>query len=251
MYRRYFIGTGIFLLFLFLSATPLTIVKSYDEGCLGEFCLPNDLPAQPQPQPLQPSPSQINQYQPLVNLPGLTSGTRTLTDYVNVLFRLAIGIGALIAVIRLVLAGIKYMGDDAFSSKAEAKKDIQAVLVGLLIMLSTYVILNTIWPGILRLDLLKLDPIQVRRMVPATPTEPTLPAPPLPPLQDNARQIGQETQVTARSLSDFNQKIDSFRRECDRQGGMINANPNPNLFRGRRDLSVNMTFNVRCEGPAS
>ena len=101
---------------------------------------------------------------PLTNLPGLPddTGKRTLADYINVLFRLSIGIGALIAVIKITFAGIKYMGTDSFSSKEEAKKDITSALLGLLIMLSTVVILQLIYPDILNINVLqKLEPVGV------------------------------------------------------------------------------------------
>jgi hypothetical protein len=98
-------------------------------------------------------------------LPGLTdqpSQGRTLADYINVLYRLSIGIGAFIAVIQITLAGIKYMSTDAFSSKEQAKKDITAALLGLLIMLSTVVILNLIYPRILEINVLQgLAPVKV------------------------------------------------------------------------------------------
>jgi len=102
---------------------------------------------------------------PLTNLPGLPddTGKRTLADYINVLFRLSIGIGALIAVIKITFAGIKYMGTDSFSSKEEAKKDITGALFGLLIMLSTVVILQLIYPNILNINVLqKLEPVEVQ-----------------------------------------------------------------------------------------
>ncbi len=97
---------------------------------------------------------------PLTNLPGLSDdvGNRTLSDYINVLYRIAIGLGALFAVIKITYAGIKYMGTDSFSSKEEAKKDITGALFGLLIMLSTVVVLTLIYPDILRINVLTALP---------------------------------------------------------------------------------------------
>lgn len=99
---------------------------------------------------------------PLTGLPGLTDNqSRSLADYLNILFRLSIGLGALAGVIKITMAGIKYMSSDAFSSKEEAKKDITGALLGLLIMLSTVVILQFIYPGILNLSVLQqLPPIK-------------------------------------------------------------------------------------------
>ncbi len=122
-----------------------------------------------------PAPPTTNQFIALTNLPGLTDtdGSRTLADYINVLYRISIGIGAFVAVIKITLAGIKYMGQDAgFSSKEEAKKDITNSLLGLLIMLSTVVILGFIYPGILNINVLQgLEKVKVQTQQP-----PALPA---------------------------------------------------------------------------
>lgn len=101
--------------------------------------------------------AQTSEFVPLAGLPGLTDNTqsRTLADYINVLFRLAIGLGALAAVIRITIAGIKYMGDDSFSSKQSAKEDIKNSLLGILILLSTFIILYLINPNILNLNILQ------------------------------------------------------------------------------------------------
>ena len=115
---------------------------------------------------------------PLTNLPGLTdqTGNRTLADYINVLYRLAIGIGALLAVIKITYAGIKYMSSDAFASKEEAKKDITGALFGLLIMLSTVVILQLIYPNILNINVLQgLTAVKVQ--APPTTTGPATTGP--------------------------------------------------------------------------
>jgi len=109
---------------------------------------------------------------PLVGLPGLTdtSAKRTLADYLNALFRLAIGLGALIAVIRIIYAGVKYMSRDSFFAKEEAKSDIQTSLLGLLIMLSVVLVLTVINPNLLNLNVPAL-----RADVPNPPAPPVNP----------------------------------------------------------------------------
>lgn len=96
------------------------------------------------------------QFVPLAGIPGIsnTAGEQNLVDYINALFRILIGIGALLAVIRITIAGIKYMTTEAFSTKGQAKEDIRESLVGLLIILSVVMILQIINPNILRLDFL-------------------------------------------------------------------------------------------------
>ncbi len=83
-------------------------------------------------------------------------GSITSTEiYVNAVYRLLIGAAALLAVIKLMMAGFKYMLTDVVTSKADAKKDIKASLIGLLIILSATTLLGTINPEITKLDILR------------------------------------------------------------------------------------------------
>jgi hypothetical protein len=76
---------------------------------------------------------------PDIEIPDLEFG-----DYINALYKLAISIAALFAVFKIVIAGVKYMLDDIVTHKQEAKADIRGALVGLLVILAAYIILNTI-----------------------------------------------------------------------------------------------------------
>lgn len=114
--------------------------------------------------------AQAQGFVPLAGIPGFTQGAlpKTLADYVNVLFRVAIGVGALIAVIKITIAGIKYMGNDSFFTKEEAKKDIRGALFGLIIILSTVVVLSLINTQLLNIDALQnLDPVHINYQAPA------------------------------------------------------------------------------------
>ena len=90
----------------------------------------------------------------LVGIPGLDNitGDEGLNGYINALYRISISIAALLAVIKIVAAGAKYMLSDIVTNKEEAKKDIQGALIGLLIVISAIIILNTI-----NTDLTKID----------------------------------------------------------------------------------------------
>ena len=61
----------------------------------------------------------------------------------------------MLAVIRLVYAGFLYMGSDIFDKKSAAKEAIQNAIIGLLLLVTTFIILNQINPDILNLDVLK------------------------------------------------------------------------------------------------
>jgi hypothetical protein len=87
-------------------------------------------------------------YTPLVNIPKINDGTGggSFSDYVNFLYAAAIGIGAFLAVIKIIIAGVKYMMTDVVSTKSNAKGEITGALLGLLLILGAYMVLNIINP---------------------------------------------------------------------------------------------------------
>lgn len=96
-----------------------------------------------------------SEYKPLTTIPGVTDGTSlTLASYLNAIFTLLIALAAIFAVVRITVAGFQYMMTDAWGSKEEAKGTIKAVLIGLIVLLLTVVILETVNPNILSLDVL-------------------------------------------------------------------------------------------------
>lgn len=103
-------------------------------------------------------------YTPLIGLPNLSSGSgRTLSEYVNAIYLACISIGAVFGVLRIAFAGVKYSLSDIVTDKASAKTDIKGVLLGLLILLTPAIILTTINPDLIKLEILsgsrvKLDP---------------------------------------------------------------------------------------------
>ena len=97
---------------------------------------------------------------PLSNLYKTTTGD--FSSLINGLFKFAIIIGAIAAVLRIAWAGYLYMGQsDMWSHKGKAKEILADVTLGLLLLLSIYLILNQINPDILKLramDNIKNDP---------------------------------------------------------------------------------------------
>lgn len=94
-------------------------------------------------------------FTPLVGIPGIDqyTGPGSLNLYINALYRLSISIAALLAVIKIVAAGAKYMLTDIVPAKEEAKKDIQGALIGLLIVIGAIIILNTVNSDLTKLNL--------------------------------------------------------------------------------------------------
>lgn len=79
----------------------------------------------------------------------------SLADLFNAAFRIAIAIGAILAVVRLVYAGFIYMSTDVFGAKKDAKGIIWDAVGGLFLLLAIWIILYQINPQILQLDLLQ------------------------------------------------------------------------------------------------
>ncbi len=82
----------------------------------------------------------------LVGLPIDNQGN--FNQYINLLYKMSISIAALLAVVKIIIAGAKYMLSDIVTNKSEAKKDIQGALLGLLLIIGAVIVLNTINPAL-------------------------------------------------------------------------------------------------------
>ena len=81
--------------------------------------------------------------------------TSDLATFFNAFFKTALGVGAMLAVLRLGYAGFLYMTTDLPGSKGNAREIIQHTVEGLLLLLAIWLILNQINPNILNLDILR------------------------------------------------------------------------------------------------
>lgn len=91
-------------------------------------------------------------FTPLVGLPGINP-MDDFNGYINSLYGLAISIAALIAVIKIIIAGVKWMLSDVVTSKQSAKSEIEESLLGLLIIAAAFLILNEINPQLTQTNL--------------------------------------------------------------------------------------------------
>ena len=90
-------------------------------------------------------------------------GLMTTANLADALFNIAIVIAAILVVVRLVWAGSKYMLSGLVTSKESAKEEIRNALIGLLIILGSVTILQTINPQLLNLNALgELDPVELK-----------------------------------------------------------------------------------------
>jgi hypothetical protein len=95
------------------------------------------------------------EFAPLVPLPGIKEAAAgNFQSYINTFIKIAVIAAALIAVAKLVLAGVQYVLADVVTTKENAKKDIKWSLIGLLIVLSAVTILTRINPQFTNLPIL-------------------------------------------------------------------------------------------------
>jgi len=96
------------------------------------------------------------QFQPIVSVPLPTGGSvdanTSLSCYINAVFKLAISISVVLAVIMIVIDGFKYMTSEAVGNKKDALAGIRAALFGLVLLLGSWLILNIINPQITQLS---------------------------------------------------------------------------------------------------
>ena len=88
------------------------------------------------------------QYQPLVGLPGIGTDTSSFDAYIETIYAVTITVAAMLAVIKIVIAGVKYMTTDIVTSKGDAKADIRGAILGLLVVLAAVLIIEVINPDI-------------------------------------------------------------------------------------------------------
>lgn len=88
-------------------------------------------------------------------LSNLFNPDTTLATFFNTAFKSAIILGAMLAVLRLGYAGFIYMTTDLPGSKGNAREIITETVLGLLLLLAVWLILNQINPNILNLNILQ------------------------------------------------------------------------------------------------
>lgn len=92
---------------------------------------------------------------PLTNTPFIEQAGNAvdLENMLNQLYRLCIGIAAVVAVLQIMRAGIMYMGGDSITEKKEAKNLIALSIGGLILVLSPVIVFSVINPEILSLKI--------------------------------------------------------------------------------------------------
>jgi len=107
------------------------------------------------------------QYQPLEPLPG-AEDSETVSDlptYLANMFKLAIGLAALFAVVMITIGGIEYMMSESLGGKADGKERITNAIIGLLLAVSAWLILYTVNPKTIEFN---FNPDPIETIIPPT-----------------------------------------------------------------------------------
>ena len=84
---------------------------------------------------------------------GVFGGDPDFTTFLNALFKASLAVGAILAVLRIVYGGYLYMTTDVWSKLEDAKRVLSDAVIGLLLLLAIWLILNQINPHILDLNI--------------------------------------------------------------------------------------------------
>ena len=104
---------------------------------------------------------------PLTNIPVLfdtgnaINTPEGLSIFLNNIYKVCIGVAAVIAVLQIMRAGIMYMGGDSVTEKKDAKNLIAMSIGGLILVLSPVIVFSIINPEILSLEIGGIKELEV------------------------------------------------------------------------------------------
>lgn len=99
-------------------------------------------------------------YFPLAPIPGVTTGAADLPAFLGNLFKLLVAASAALAVLMIVIGGFEYLATVVPGSKEAGRQRITNALVGLGILLASYLLIRAVNPELLNFRLL-LEPINI------------------------------------------------------------------------------------------
>lgn len=104
--------------------------------------------------------AQEREYQLMAPLPFSTGSaepqpgdTTTFSTYLEGMYQFFFAAAGILAVVMIILGGFQYATTDALQDKEDGRTRIRNAIIGLLLALGTWVILNTINPELLKFDL--------------------------------------------------------------------------------------------------
>ncbi|MEK7567656.1 MAG: pilin [Patescibacteria group bacterium] len=145
---------------------------------------------------------------------GDTYKTGDIGKYVKAIINLSIVIAAVLAVVMITIGGFKYMTSESIGLKEEGKKNIRDAFLGLVILTSSFLILKTINPELLKFNL-NIQTIGV----PGNTAQPKSTSPPLIYTEEQNRQGLYEVIPGVDLKSTPNLTRDQFYTNCTAKGG--------------------------------
>lgn len=112
-----------------------------------------------------PVSAQEEKYTLLAPLPFLGTNAPNLTEYLRAMYLIGIGLAAMFAVIYIIWGGIEYIWSATPFGKNTGKSRIQNAFIGLLLALSSYLILSTIDPNLVKFSA-SIDPLEIKLQAP-------------------------------------------------------------------------------------
>jgi hypothetical protein len=107
---------------------------------------------------------------PLTNIPVLFETGKAINTpeglslFLNTIYKISIGVAAVVAVLQIMRAGIMYMGSESgFAEKKEAKNLIALSIGGLILVLAPTIVFSIINPDILTLKIKGIDALKVEQ----------------------------------------------------------------------------------------
>jgi hypothetical protein len=154
-----------------------------------------------------------------------TTDTSPIADYIKAIYNYAVGAVGIVAAVVLMIGGVMWItAGGNTSSVSEAKSMITAALTGLVLVMTSYLILGQVNPALINLQ---ADVIQ---SVPpsATPAAPNAPTCVWAPISDLSGQNVQDGMISY-DIDQFHASIVSDQTNCN-ASNMPKLNPAENLF---------------------
>ncbi len=180
-----------------------------------------------------------------------------LKPVLNSLFNWAVAIIMVLSVIFIILGAIQYMTTDAVFDKSEGKTKITSAIAGLILALTSWVILFTIDDGLLKMDI--VVPKTINNSEPSAPSAPSTPSESAPgPTAEAIRQT--ETGASANSstqnpmnanvsavtdLSGTGQNSWVSNTEFSESSGPVNPFTQVPIYNSVEDYTPNLDFRLQ------
>lgn len=85
-------------------------------------------------------------------------------QYIKAIYNFSLGIGSVLALFLIVIGGIRYTLSEAVTNKSDSKDQIRGAVIGLILLLTSFLILQTVNPKITDLEDPDLDFIEIQKV---------------------------------------------------------------------------------------